>query len=263
MTLTMEVTEVGLAESRMTAAEAVTETGTRQMEFYAAAFGNKDSHGDILDAKAFDAWLPKFYDAGQSLKLSFNHAAVLDDLDPTNTIGYASADPQHVWADDFGLRVSGVINTATEKGRAVEWQVNHGLLKGASLAYTFKPENIDVKSDHTLVKSVDRVLEAGLVPNPANQSAVLLWMKSEGLTENTHPVAPYMTVEEFKEIFKSAPTDVQAWHDSLVSQGAVCSHEEMSEALANAEEALETPNLLTTDDEQRLRNLRYMEITET
>ncbi len=260
MTLTMEMIEVGLGESRMKAAEAVTETGTRQLEFYAAAFGNKDLHGHIIDAKAFDVWLPQFYAAGKSLPMSFNHSSMLDDTDPTNTVGYAAADPEHVWADDYGLRVSGVLNTTTEKGQAVEWQVNHGLLKGASLVLQFKPENTEMKSDHMLLKSVDRVLEAGLVPNPANQSAVLLWMKSEGLTEQTNVTAPYMTVEEFKEIFKSAPTDVQAWHDSLVEQGAVCDH--VTPVLASAAEALETQEMLTLDDEQRLRNLRFMEATE-
>lgn len=259
MPLTLEVTEIGIGETQMRSADAAIKAGTRELDFYAAAFNSMDTHGSILDAKAFDAWLPKFYGAGQALKLSFNHAAILDDTDPTNVIGYASADPQHVWVDDFGLRISGVLNTSTEKGKAVEWQVEQGLLKGASLAFEFSPENVQFNADNRRIMSVDSVLEAGLVPHPANQAAVLLGMKSQGMGE-TDMSKLFMSVSEFKEVMNSQPKTVQDWHDALIAQGAECEH--VTPALASAAEALETPQLLTPEDEARLRHLRFMEATE-
>lgn len=243
MSLTMESVEVGLDESRMKAAEAITETGTRQLDFYASAFNqNPDKNGDIVDPKAFDAWLPKFYAAGQALPISHNHSAFLDGLDPTNVIGYASPDPEHVWVDDYGLRVSAVLNTKTEKGKAVEWQIEHGLLKGASFVGAFSPENVTRTKTRTIMKSIDRVLEAGLVPNPANTSAVLLWMKSEHMTEETNVEQPYITVSEFEEVLKSSPTNIQEWHDALTAQGAECAIEVHQE--------VDAPAVIQKDEEE-------------
>ena len=154
------------------------------LEFYASAFtGKADRNGDIMDPKAFDEWLPEFYAAKQSLPISFNHAAILDGNDPTNVVGYAPADADHVWVDDYGLRVKAYLDVRSEKGKAVEYQVEKGLLTGASLAFGFMKEDTQKTDAGVLIKSVTRVLEAGLVPNPAEQAAVLLWMKSEGMTE--------------------------------------------------------------------------------
>ena len=208
MTPTLEVTEVGLGQTLMKAAEAV-QTGLRTLEFYAAAFSEEgDSYGHIIDPKAFDGWLPKFYAKGQALPISFNHAAMLDSTDPTNVIGYAPADPEHVWVDDYGLRVKALIDTKSEKGRAVEWQIENGLLKGSSLA--FLPGDMTTeKAGKMRIKTIENVKEAGPVPNPANQDAVLLWLKSEGaLSQPTE--LPYMTVEEFRQVLMKA-VDTSGW----------------------------------------------------
>ena len=287
MTPTLEVTEVGLGDTMFAAAEVV-QAGLRTLEFYAAAFSEEgDSQGHIIDPKAFDGWLPKFYAKGQALPISFNHAAMLDSTDPTNVIGYAPADPEHVWVDDYGLRVRGLIDTKSEKGRAVEWQIENGLLKGSSLAF-LPGEMSSEKAGKVRIKTIDNVKEAGPVPNPANQDAVLLWLKSEGSLD--HPTElPYMTVEEFRKVLlkeesteepktpeggegdvsfadmnemitKASPEELQAAHDALHAAGAKCASEE-DERLLAAAEAVATPDTTGLSEEaaERARKLRLLE----
>ena len=289
--MTALVAEVGLGQALMKAAEAV-QTGLRTLEFYAAAFSEEgDSYGHIIDAKAFDGWLPTFYAKGQALPISFNHAAILDSTDPTNVIGYAPADPEHVWVDSYGLRVKGLIDTASEKGKAVEWQIENGLLKGASLAMV--PGEMTKRGSKTLIKTVTSVKEAGAVPNPANQDAVLLWLKSEGMLEQPTEL-PYMTVDEFRQVLmkadgdatdvtvvadvsdpfgslveqglwaeivtKASPEQIQAAHDTLHEAGAQCLSEE-DERLAAATEFIVTPDTsgLSEEAADRARKFRLLE----
>jgi phage head maturation protease len=197
--MSVNVQEIDL-ETAQFKASALVQTGLRQLEFYAAAFSaTPDANGDIIDAHAFDEWLAEFYAAGKPLPISFSHSAVLDSLDPTNVIGYAPADPQHVWVDGYGLRVSSLIDVTTEKGKAVEWQIENKLMGGASIAYVV-PDGGRTKVKGWNLVSKAFVKEAGPTPNPANQEAVLLWLKSEHLIEES-PEQPYMTVDEFRETF--------------------------------------------------------------
>jgi hypothetical protein len=210
--MSLEVQQIDL-EAAQFKADATVQTGLRVLEFYAAAFSKTpDSNGDIIDPHAFDGWLQEFYAAGKPLPISFSHAAVLDGLDPTNTIGYAPADPQHVWVDDYGLRVRGFLDTASEKGKAVEWQIENNLMGGASIAYLVPPEGrvpIDAKAGTHRIMVISSVRETGPTPNPANQEAVLLWMKSEHFTE-VEAAFPYMTVDEFRTAFFKT-VDTSAW----------------------------------------------------
>lgn len=265
MTTKLGTIEVAWDQTRVKAATAV-QAGHRVLEFYAAAFTKAaDKNGDVIDRQAFDGWLPEFYAAGQAMKISFNHAATLDPNDPTNTIGYAPADPDHVWVDDYGLRVKAYLDVSSEKGKAVEYQIEKKLLTGASMTYGYMPEEVKKREDGAnIITRVTRVTESGLVPNPANQAAVLLWLKSEGMiTPDNAPAVPYMTVEDFRQVVKNEAPDplvVQAKHDELVHAGAVCA---VPDALLHAAEALEPkPGALTLEDEQRLRKLRFLEVTE-
>jgi HK97 family phage prohead protease len=207
--MSVNVVELDLEAAQFKAAEMVA-TGLRTLEFYAAAFSKTpDSNGDVIDPHAFDDWLQAFYAVGKPLPISFSHAAVLDSLDPTNVIGYAPADPEHVWVDDYGLRVRGFIDTSSEKGKAVEWQIENGLLGGASIAYIVPPKGKTKSGVGSRITKISSVRETGPTPNPANQEAVLLWMKSEGMLEQ-ETECPYMTVEEFRETFLKA-VDNSVW----------------------------------------------------
>lgn len=184
-------------------------TGLRVLEFYAAAFSDvPDLNGDIVDPRAFDGWLPRFYKAGKPLPISFSHSSVLDSLDPTNVIGYAPADPDHVWVDDYGLRVKAFLEVSSEKGKAVEWQIEQGIIQGASMAYRVAAGGRVKEGKMFRIKAIDDVGEAGPTPNPANQAAVLLWLKTNGHLEES-PDVPYMTVDEFRETVLKTETPVE------------------------------------------------------
>jgi HK97 family phage prohead protease len=261
MSMTRATVEVELKAAQLK--ETAVVAGHRTLEFYASAFtGKADRNGDIMDPKAFDKWLPEFYAAKQALPISFNHAAILDGNDPTNVVGYAPADADHVWVDDYGLRVKAYLDVRSEKGKAVEYQVEKGLLTGASLAFGFMKEDTQKVKEGTLIKSVTRVLEAGLVPNPAEQAAVLLWMKSEGMTEQVEEDMPYMSVEEFRQVILKQdpdPLDVQHRHDELVAAGAKCATpalEQLAETVTKSEEDLDKEALAA-----RMRKLRALEVS--
>jgi hypothetical protein len=229
--MSVEVQQIDLDAAQLKA-DATVQTGLRMLEFYGAAFSQTpDSNGDIIDPHAFDDWLQEFYAAGKPLPISFSHSAVLDGLDPTNTIGYIPADPQHAWVDDYGLRFRGFFDTSSEKGKAVEWQIENRLMGGASIAYLVPPGGrvpIDAKAGTNRIMVISSVRETGPTPNPANQEAVLLWMKSEHFTE-VEAAFPYMTVDEFRTAFFKT-VDTSAWDkntalsacDTAAQYGEIC-----------------------------------------
>jgi HK97 family phage prohead protease len=265
MSTFLKTSEVGWDQTRLKAAETAVVAGHRVLEFYASAFTDvPDKNNDIMDPHAFDKWLPEFYAAGQALQISFNHAAMLDPSDPTNVIGYAPADPDHVWVDDYGLRVKAFLDVRSEKGKAVEYQIEKGLLKGASLAFGYLIDDVEERKDGAnIIKSVTRVMETGLVPNPAQQAAVLLWMKSEGMItpEKDDEPLPYMTVEEFRIVLQKGEPDpllVQTKHDEMVAIGAVCKHDALDTIVEEVQKSEESqPDMQATQD--RMRKLRLLE----
>lgn len=234
--MSMTMREIDLEAARFKAAEMV-QIGLRQLEFYAAAFSSTfDSNGDVIDPHAFDEWLVEFYAVGKPLPISFSHSAILESLDPTNVIGYAPADPQHVWVDGYGLRVSGFIDVSTEKGKAVEWQIENQLMGGASIAYEVPDGGrVAVKGGNKILKAFVR--EAGPTPNPGNQEAVLLWLKSENLLGGSTEF-PYMTVAEFRETFTKT-VDTSSW-DGNQAMG-MCSTTADYRSISAAEHTAGTP----------------------
>lgn len=262
MTMQRGVIEVAWDQTQVKSADSAVVVGHRELAFYASAFtGKPDANGDIMDPHAFDKWLPEFYAAGQALQISFNHAAFLEPNDPTNVIGYAPADAEHVWVDDYGLRIKAYLDVRSEKGKAVEYQIEKKLLKGASLAFGFHPADTEEVEGGLLIKSVSRVLETGLVPNPAEQAAVLLWMKSEGMITPEEEQVPYMTVEQFREVVMKAEPDplvIQARHDEMVEAGAVCKHDPLDTIVEEVKKSEEgVPDLEAV--KARTRKLRLLE----
>lgn len=271
-------------------AETTVSVGLRMLEFYGAAFSSvPDANGDVIDPRAFDDWLVVFYAAGKPLPISFSHSAILDSLDPTNVIGYAPADPSHVWVDDYGLRVRGYLDTSSEKGKAVEWQIANGLIGGASIAYMVAEGGRvnNTRGKGMRITKVESVRETGPTPNPANQEAVLLWMKSENMLEEATAL-PYMTVAEFREVLMKAdpepdpqpvpapevpdpepepapepqpvlvqvkhaasPAYIQAAHDALTRAGAKCADEPGTEVSSAPRDEVA----------ERLRRLRFMKVS--
>src|ERR1043166_2162913 len=84
--------------------------------FYMLAFSSTpDKQGDRIAPDAADEWLRSFYAAGNPLPVSFTHSAVTDAGDPFNIIGYAPADPEHVFKDAHGIKVIANLDTASNQ----------------------------------------------------------------------------------------------------------------------------------------------------
>lgn len=168
-----------------------TAIGQHEIEFYAIAFSSEpDSQGDIIDPGAVDEWLAKFYAKGKPLPISFRHAAMLGESksDPFSVIGWAPADPMHVWKDDHGLRVRGYLETEiNDKAAQVYRLAKNGILSGASAVFAVHPDDETPQPDHsTRIMKIREVKEAGLCLDPANEDAYLIAVKADvGTTNDT------------------------------------------------------------------------------
>lgn len=152
------------------------------IEFYAAAFSDMpDKAGDIIDPHAFDDWLEKFYADGKPLPISFAHEAVLADGQAEamrEMIGYAPATKDHVWVDDYGLRVRAILFNE-DKANQVYERAKAGLIPAASFAYRIAPDGTrELKSGATLITRIEFVGEAGPCLDPMNDDAVFIGAKA-------------------------------------------------------------------------------------
>jgi HK97 family phage prohead protease len=241
---------------------AATTTGVRVLDFYAATFNSMpDKNGDTIDAHAFDAWLQAFYKIGKPLPISFAHAAVLDSVNPFAIIGSASADPEHVWTDDFGLRVKANIDVGTnDTAKQVASLIDQGIITGASIAFTVTREEADQANKGAQRIMEMQVKEAGPCLSPANESAVVLALKqvrdellhvepeATDVVEDGEPTATEHVDLAIKHA--QSPAHLQAAHDALVRAGAKC---------ASTGEVAKTVESHERDVQDRLRNLRWME----
>lgn len=201
-----------------------TSTGTRVLDFYAASFSDTpDKHGDVFNPHAFDSWLKSFYAKGDSLPISFAHAAVLNSTDPGSIIGYAPADMAHVWTDDYGLRVKANLYSDNEKAMQVARLIDDGVVKGASLAAMIG--DWSSKADDVREITMASVKEAGPCMFPVNDKAVLLSLKASLDTG-------WMSVEQFQDLFgvDLKAVDNSAWDgnkamaqcDSAANYESIC-----------------------------------------
>lgn len=160
-----------------------TAIGEHTIEFYALAFSKMpDKQGDRIHPKALDVWLKKFYTDGKPLPVSFTHAAVKETSDPFNIIGWADADPSHVWVDDYGLRVRANLETEINpKAEQVYRLTKRGVVTGASVAYTVQREQ--PQKDRSSLITQMSVMEAGPCLDPANPDAKVLSVKSDEPTQ--------------------------------------------------------------------------------
>jgi HK97 family phage prohead protease len=161
-----------------------TAIGQHEIEFYAIAFsGEPDHQGDIIDPGAADEWLEKFYAKGKPLPISFRHAAMLGESrsDPFSVIGWAPADPMHVWKDDHGIRVRAYLETEiNDKAAQVYRLAKNGILTGASAVMAVHPDDEVLQPDHsTRIMRLREIKEAGLCLDPANEDAYLIAVKAD------------------------------------------------------------------------------------
>lgn len=192
-----------------------TAIGQHVIEFYALAFSKMpDKQGDRIHPKALDIWLKKFYADGKPLPVSFTHAAVKETSDPFNIIGWADADPDHVWVDDYGLRVRANLETEINpKAEQVYRLTKRGVVTGASVAYTVQREQ--PQKDRSSLITQMSVMEAGPCLDPANPDAKVLSVKSDEPQEEE----PMPETETETDVNVTVTVSMADWTDLQAKAG--------------------------------------------
>lgn len=238
----MSVKVLDRTQAQMKAA--ITEVGQRTLDFYAAAFSTTpDKNGDLIDPHALDAWLKSFYKIGKPLPISFAHGAIRTDTDPFAIIGYAPADSQHVWIDDYGLRVKALLDMENPTARQVASLIDNGVLGGASIAYMAEREKRLPDGSARITQM--SVIEAGPCLEPANAEAVVLGLKtmlglSDAASEES-TVAPEAKTEASEAVVTVGAPNVTVTYGTL----------EAHQASVSASKSEEHQTVELTSDERR------------
>lgn len=136
---------------------------TGEFTGHAAAFGNVDLQGDLIEPGAFAKTIA---DRNGRVPILWQH-------DPYNPIGVSTSMSE----DEKGLAVVGVLNQDVQQGREARALLQQGALGGLSIGYRTIKEQMDGK--------VRRLKEVALrefspVTFPANPAATVLTIKSIG-----------------------------------------------------------------------------------
>lgn len=135
--------------------------GRRRIEGYAAAFGNRDSYGDIILPGAFKRSLVERPD----VKVLWQH-------DPRQAIGKQESAIE----DEFGLAVLGVLtNTELVTGTVVPLLLDE-VITGLSIGYNVLEEDYDSDLEAWLLKDIE-LFEWSPVTFPANELAGVTQVK--------------------------------------------------------------------------------------
>jgi HK97 family phage prohead protease len=149
------------------------------IEGYASRFGERDLHGDVIDAGAYTKTLNDLGTSGHRLPMLWAHE--MGDL-----IGSWSELRQ----DDAGLYVVGTINQDVERGREALSLVKGGDLSGMSIGYRVPDEGAKWIEGARHLTAID-LMEVSLVAIPAAPRARVILKELAGL-------------EDFAEVLRSA-----------------------------------------------------------
>ncbi len=143
-----------MAHERKSIAVEIKATPEGRIEGYASKFGEEDDYGDVMVKGAFAGSLA----SGRKVRMLWQH-------NPSEPIGVWD----EVAEDETGLRVSGRILEATQKGREARELVAAGVIDGMSIGYRTVRAGRD-DAGLRLLHEVD-LWEVSLVTFPALASA--------------------------------------------------------------------------------------------
>ncbi len=129
---------------------------------YASIFGNVDEHGDVVEKGAFK----------RTLDHSGGQVPVLWQHDMREPIGIGV----ELVEDEKGLRVNGVLNLDTQRGREAYSLLKQGALKGLSIGYSVIKDSVEKGIRY--LKEL-RLWEFSLVTFPANLDALVSDVKGD------------------------------------------------------------------------------------
>jgi len=135
--------------------------GRRKFRGYAAVFGNRDHHGDIIVKGAFEKSLRE----RPEVKVLWQH-------DPSKPIGLGTA-----YEDDYGLVAEGTLSNTKFVQEEVLPLMTDGVVNGLSIGYRVAVEERNDNLDAWLLKEID-LHEFSPVTFPANELATVSEVKS-------------------------------------------------------------------------------------
>ncbi|BAQ17435.1 HK97 family phage prohead protease [Methyloceanibacter caenitepidi] len=167
------------------------------LDGYAAAFGNVDSYGDVIEPGAFTKSLAQIGRDPVPMFWSHNPSEVIGKWDQLSE-------------DATGLRVQGKITLSNTAAREIFELVKDGAVRGLSIGYRTKSAERTKRGNRLLTEI--QLLEVSLVALPANSSAKLISVKSAQAQD------PAITERICEEILRDAGCS-QRLAKAIVAQG--------------------------------------------
>lgn len=150
----------------------IKELENRSFAGYASTFGNKDRHGDVIQAGAFTETLERHKSEKTMPALLLHH-------DMHRPIG--------VWEqmreDDNGLLATGRLTSGVRDADEAHALMKDGALNSLSIGFIPVAEEYDSSSRVNLIKQVE-LIETSIVTIPANPEATILDVKAADGTLN-------------------------------------------------------------------------------
>jgi uncharacterized protein len=140
------------------------EVEERTFTGYAAAYGNVDSDGDIIQMGAFAESLANDFPRNK-IKILWQHKS-------SEPIGL----PVEMREDDKGLFVKGKISK-TERGNEAMELLRDGVIDSMSVGFMIPKDGYDYDEDGKRMINKGRLMEFSLVTFPANEQAVVQSVK--------------------------------------------------------------------------------------
>lgn len=202
--------------------------GPLHIKFYALAFGNVDSWGDIIAPGACDEWMKG--DGADRMALCWQH-------DMQTVIGKITSKT----VDSYGLLCEADV-LPTTAGKDAEILLRAGAVKEFSIGYRADQYHYERKAGYDYeIRVLDKItiFEASPVTIAANPKAVLTDAKGANDNNQTKTV---MTEQELKALQKAL-------------EDATKGHQTMAEELKTAQSELKKAQELATEQKKQIENL--------
>ena len=153
-----------------TKAGEVTGENKGEFEAYAAVFGNKDLHGDVIVKGAFAETIKQWNASGKALPVYWSHRVD----DPEYCIGSALA----LEEDEHGLKISGRLDLDNPKGAQAYRLMKDGRVN--NLSFMFDVVDWEEKDEFTELKEL-KLYEVSVCVYGANPETEVLSVKDTNL----------------------------------------------------------------------------------
>jgi HK97 family phage prohead protease len=190
------------------------------IEGYAAIFGEKNGHNEIVQPGAFAETLSQHRAAGTMPFMFRNHSS-------NDVIGFW----EEMEEDQRGLRVKGQLLLEKQIGRDAYIDVKKAQVRGLSVGFIAKEDEYDYKTNTRIIRAMD-LFEVSLVAFPSAKSANLYMIRSENVDQIFKPSdAERLLRDAAPDVFSKATAT--AFVSRLMRMGAERREAEIATERAN------------------------------